>query len=78
MCGWAYFKQGGSLGVSPSVHHVNPRSVEAGKDQPVASLGGVSKAAAASVPAGVMKLIVNVWHLQPVNNLVGKDWRGRD
>lgn len=68
---WAYFKQGGSPGVGPGVHHVNPRSVEAGKDQPVAFLGGVSEAAAAGIPPRMVQLIINVGHRQAVDDLWG-------
>lgn len=52
---------GGSY-VRACVHHVNPGGDEGRQDQSVALLGGVSEAAAAGVPPGVMQLILDVGH----------------
>lgn len=56
-------------GVRFHVHHVDPGRNERRKNQPVSFLGGVAKAAAAGVPAGVVQLVPQVGHRQPVDHL---------
>ena len=59
-------------GIRPHVDHVDPGGDERRQNQTVSGLGGVSEAAAAGVPAGVMQLVPKVRHRQPVDHLTGQ------
>lgn len=56
-------------GIRPDVDHVDSGGDERRENQTVSFLGGVAKAAAAGVPAGVMQLVTKVRHRQPVDDL---------
>lgn len=66
-----YLMDPGGPQVGAGVDHVYPGRDQAGKNETVALLGGVSKAAAAGVPAGMVQLVVNVGHRQAVDDLRG-------
>lgn len=59
-------------GLRPHVNHVDSGRDERRQNQTVPPLGGVSEAAAAGVPAGVVQLVTEVRHRQPVNHLTGQ------
>lgn len=58
-----------SSGIRFHVHHVDPGGNERRQNQPVSLLGSVAEAAAAGVPAGVVQLVPEVGHRQPVDHL---------
>lgn len=59
-------------GIGPDINHIDSGGDERRQNQTVSFLGGVTEAAAAGVPAGVMQLITKVWHRQPVDDLQGQ------
>lgn len=64
----------GSSRVRSHVHHVNPRGDETGENEAISALGGVPKAAAAGVPAGVMELVLQIGHGQAMDHLQSQSW----
>lgn len=56
-------------GLGSDVDHVDPGGNERRQNEPVPGSGRVAEAAAAGVPTGVMQLIVQVRHRQPVDHL---------
>lgn len=58
-----------SSGFRFHVHHVDPGGNERRQNQSVSLLGGVTEAATAGVPAGVVQLVPEVGHRQPVDHL---------
>lgn len=66
-----YLMDPGGPQVGAGVDHVYPGRDQAGKKETVALFGGVSEAAAAGVPAGMVQLVVNVGHRQAVDDLRG-------
>lgn len=59
-------------GIRPDIDHVDSGGDEWRQNQTVSFLGGIIKAAAAGVPAGVMQLVTKVRHRQPVDYLQGQ------
>lgn len=59
----------GSPGIRPHVHDVDPGGDKAGKHQEVPGFGGIAVAAAAGVPAGMVQLIPQVGHREPMDHL---------
>lgn len=60
-------------GLRPDVDHVDSGRDERGQNQAVSFLGGVTEAAAAGVPSGVMQLIAKVRNRQPVDDLAEEE-----
>jgi hypothetical protein len=64
-----YLVETGRLGVCARVHDVDAIAAETWQHQLVTCFGGVSVAAAAHVPSGVVKLISHSGHPQAVDHL---------
>lgn len=61
--------------IGSDVEHVDSGGDQRRQNQTVPFLGGITEAAAAGVPTGVMQLVTKVWHRQPVDDLRGQGQR---